>query len=120
MKTVIFAYITFITVTAFVFINSFFVSKYIGDISDEVKNIPSSTEFADDYENAYGNFMKVRGYLNFTVPHSDLAEIEGEFHEILGAIEAMDDESLTIAKSRLIGSLSHLKRLSGINTDSIF
>ena len=120
MKPVVFAYAVFISITAFVFTNSFFVSKCIGDISEQIEKIPSSTEYKQDYENVYKNFTKAREYLNFTVPHGDLAKIEDEFCEILGAIEAKDDESLTITKSRLIGSLSHLKRLSGINTDSIF
>lgn len=104
MKAVVFAYITFTVITVFVFVNSFFISKCIGNIYDEIDNIPSSTEYAEEYKNAYDVFLKSRKYLNFTVPHSDLAEIESEFCEILGAIEAADDESLTIAKSRLIGT----------------
>lgn len=120
MKSVIFAYATFICVTAAVFLNSFFVSSLIGNISEELEALPSDTEHAAEYSETYGNFMKTRKYLNFTVPHSDLAEIESEFCEILGAIEAKDKESLIIAKSRLIGLLSHLRRLSGINADSIF
>ena len=49
-----------------------------------------------------------------------MTNIEEELNEILGAIEAEDRETLIIAKSRLMGSLSHLRRLSGINADSIF
>jgi hypothetical protein len=63
--------------------------------------------------------MDAQHFFAITVSHDDLTNIEGCFYEILGAAEANDDDALKIAKSRLIGSLSHLKRLSAINIDSI-
>ena len=120
MKTVIFAYITFISVTATVFINSFVISSYIDDLHRELEETPSKLEYKNDYVRIYENFKNARKYMNFSVSHDDLTGIEADFDEIIGALEAEDEETLIITKSRLIGSLSHLKRLSGINTDSIF
>ena len=100
--------------------NSFFVSKTIEDIKEQLEDSPSNTESLSLYSSIFDEYMKKQHFIGLTVNHEDLTNIEQEFHEILGAIEADDKESLIIAKSRLIGSLSHIRRLSGINADSIF
>ena len=89
-------------------------------ITQKLKNAPNDTENYSVYEEISHEYAKIQRYIGLTVSHDDLTNIEEDFNEILGAIEADDEESLIIAKSRLIGSLSHLRRLSGINADSIF
>lgn len=71
------------------------------------------------YTELYENFKRKESYIALTVNHGDLMNIEDAFAEIIGAAKADDKESLMIAKSRLIDALGHLKRLSGINIDSI-
>ncbi len=120
MKTVIVATVTLLVVLILVIVNSFFIAHGIETIIEKLKAIPNNTNDPVAYQTVYEDYMKLQRYIGFTVSHDDLTNIEGEFHEIIGAIKANDDESLVISKSRLIGALSHLKRLSGINADSIF
>ena len=120
MKAVIISYIVLATVLIAVILNSLFVSNGISKIKHRLENAPSDTEHYDLYAEIFDEYLKKQRFIGLTVSHDDLTNIENEFNEILGAIKADDEESLVIAKSRLIGSLSHLKRLSGINADSIF
>ena len=101
-------------------INSLFVSKSIKETMNFLKNAPDNTSEYDLYNDIYQHYMKKQKIISITVSHDCLREIENNFCEILGSIEANDEESLIIAKSRLIGALEHLQRLSGINADSIF
>lgn len=120
MKSAVVAFIVLIATLIAVILNSFFVMKCIDDISSRLESAPSDTESYELYEDIFDKYMKKQRYIGLTVSHDDLTNIEREFNEILGSIESGDEENLIIAKSRLIGALSHLKRLSGINADSIF
>ena len=120
MKAAVFSFLILGVVLISVVLNSIFVSKSICEIKTMLEDAPSDTDSYKEYSHIYEVYMKKQKYIGFTVSHEDLTNIEREFNEILGAIEANDAESLIIAKSRLIGSLSHLRRLSGINADSIF
>lgn len=120
MKALIFAYVTLAAVIATVFINSFAVSDAVGDMINSLQEVENSTDNKEKYIEIYDEFKRYRKYINLTVSHDIIMSIEENFAEILGALEADDEESLIITKSRLISELSHLKRLSGINSDSIF
>ncbi len=119
-KIVISAYITIATITAVVFINSFIIMAKADDLLEKLSTTESSIDEAQRYHDIYEDFRSTRRYISFTVDHDTITVLEDGFAEILGAIEAEDEGALIIAKSRLIGSISHLKRLSGINADSIF
>jgi hypothetical protein len=120
MKVTVFASIMLIITTAFVFINSAVVTKMADELTDELSSIPESSEYAEEYRAAEELFCSMRRYLNLTVCHDSLLTVESSFAELIGAAEAQDEESLVITKSRLIGEISHLRRLSGINMNSIF
>ena len=120
MKTIILSYVILILVILLVIINSIIVSNSIDAIIEKLKNIPDSVSEKEQYKEVFDDYIKIQHLFEITVSHDDLTNIESEFYEIMGAVNAEDSESLKIAKSRLIGSLSHLKRLSGINADSIF
>ena len=119
MKTVILSYVILALILILVIINSIIVSNSIDIIIKKLKVIPDSIENANEYETVFEDYMKAQRFFTITVSHDDLTNIESEFYEIIGAVNAEDEESLKIAKSRLIGALTHLKRLSGINADSI-
>ena len=119
MKTLIFAIATALTVTAIVGANSFILNKSLTSLVSECEAIPNDTAMKSEYEKLYESFMKKQKFISLTVSHDDLTEIENDLAEILGAIEADDEESLIIAKSRLVMTLTHLRRLSGVNLDSI-
>lgn len=120
MKAAVISFVVLIAVLTAVVLNSYFVSKSICKIAEKLEDAPSSTDSYEVYSDIFDEYMKKQHFIGLTVSHDDLTNIEREFNEILGAIEADDEESLIIAKSRLTGALSHLRRLSGINADSIF
>ncbi len=120
MKTFVFAIVTACLVTLAVILNSVFLDISLSSLIDECEKIPDECERAPEYERLYENFCKWQKFISLTVSHEDLSDIEKDFAEILGAARADDRESLIIAKSRLIMTLTHLRRLSGVNPDSIF
>ncbi len=120
MKTAIAAYAISALLIIFVIANSFILSFNINKVIEKLEDTPNSPNEAQTYIDIYDDYMRRQKYISLTVNHDDLSTIETSFFEMLGAIEANDEESLIIAKSRLLGALSHLKRLSGINMDSIF
>lgn len=116
----LFAAVALLLVTAFVLICSASVSSIADELYEGLRSIESTTDSADEYYALRTEFLSKRSFLNFTVSHEVILSIESGFDEISGAIEANDEGALIIAKSRLCGLLSHLRRLSGINFESIF
>lgn len=115
-KAVIFAVAALICVVAFVIVNTLVLSRMIGELEQRTRSAEMEhTEF----EKLYEDFVGMRTYLSITVNHDDIATVEEEFEEIRGALAIDDKETAAIAKSRLLGALRHLGRLSGFNMDSI-
>ncbi|MBQ9070791.1 MAG: DUF4363 family protein [Clostridia bacterium] len=120
MKTVVISCVALLLVILIVIANSLLVSYHVEKIIERLEKTPNEISEAEAYNDIYDDYMKRQKYIGITVSHDDLTNIESEFCEILGAIQAKDDDTLIISKSRLIGALRHLKRLAGINADSIF
>ena len=120
MKAFIISAVTLLFVIGGVILNSAIVTKSVEAITERLENTPEELSFGDEYRDIFDDYMRRQRYIGITVSHDDLTNIESEFCEIIGAIEAADEEGLIIAKSRLVGALRHLGRLSGINADSIF
>ena len=122
MRSVIFAYAIFLTLFAFVFINCFAVANII----DTVTELTISAEESDmkiakqSYAEIYEKYKQHELFISLSVDHDDLSDIEVAFAEIIGAAKSDDKAGVLTAKSRLIDRLRHIKRLSGINIDSIF
>jgi len=72
-----------------------------------------------DYTEIFEHFKKKEPFISLTVNHEDLTAVEDAFAEIIGAAKADDKEAIITIKSRLISSIEHLKRLAGINIESI-
>ena len=119
MKALVFAIVTALTVMALVGANSLILRTSLTALVEECESIPDSTSNKINYEQLYESFMKKQKFISLTVSHDDLTEIENDLAEIIGACEANDEDTLIIAKSRLIMTLTHLRRLSGVNLDSI-
>ena len=121
MKAVRSAYVLLCISILVVFINSLVLNRLISKTLDEVKMLPESlsAESHQEYERLYKDFKKKEQYISLTVNHEDLTEVESSFSEIVGAAKANDEEAFLTIKSRLIDALDHLRRLSGINIDSI-
>lgn len=100
----------------FIIINTAALSRIIGELERRASSAPLE---ASSFSTLYEDFKHARSYLSITVDHDDIAEVERDFCEIIGALSVGDGESAAIAKSRLCGALGHLRRLSGFNIDSI-
>ena len=119
MKALIFAITTSISVMLLVGANSFMLNRTLSSLIEECEAIPDETNMKAEYEELYQSFMKKQKFISLTVSHDDLTEIENDLAEIIGATLADDRDTLIIAKSRLVMTLTHLRRLSGVNLDSI-
>ena len=75
---------------------------------------------ADGYAEVFERFKKMEVYVSLSVDHEDMMNIELAFAELVAMAETGDAEGAEVTKSRLTYSLEHLKRLSGLNIDSIF
>ena len=122
MKSVRFAYTVLILIILAVFINMAFIKGAIGRLLDEVSAAEEENTIAAaiEYSEIYESYKKSELYISLTVSHEDLSELEIAFSELIGAAKADDKGALIIAKSRLTDRLWHIKRLSGINIDSVF
>ena len=64
-------------------------------------------------------FGQRKSYISISVNHEDLSNIETIFAEMIGQLEVGSADDARVAKSRLIDALGHLRRLSGVNIDTI-
>ena len=114
MGAKIFAVVALAVILVFVGVNTYIVNARIGNIIDEVEASGSYEDAARVRE----KFMRCERYISITVSHDDLTNIEDLFSEYEAELRE-DSDDAEITKSRLINALSHLRRLSGINIDSV-
>lgn len=121
MRVVKIAFVILFSTLIFVTLNSIVLRSVIGDTITNVKAAEEEDmeKAKKEYEELYDNFKRKETYIAITVNHEDMTNIEDAFSEVVGAARAGDREGMLIAKNRLIDALLHLKRLSGINIDSI-
>ena len=121
MKAVWFAAVTLVLLLCFVVTNSLVLNSEIETLKEKITDAEENNmdEAFNEYNNLFLEYKRLEKYMSLTVNHEDLANIENAFAEITGAANADDKASLLTTKSRLIDYLSHIRRLSGINIDSI-
>lgn len=120
MKAGIFALITVIAVVGLVTINSICLYRVIGDITENALALDISSESAlDDACGLKQKFERAERFISLTVNHEDLTNIEECYSELIGYLSVGMQDEAEVTKSRLIDALTHLKRLSGVNIDSI-
>ena len=120
MKAVIIAHIILLTVTVSVVINSGVCKVLVDRTINEIEKTDTDSATREDYQRIFDKYMARQQYIGLTVSHDDLTNIEDCFRELIGSAEVNDIDNIVIIKSRLTGALSHLRRLCGINCDSIF
>jgi hypothetical protein len=119
MKTVAIAHFILLTVIASVIINSELCKTLVEETIREIESTDTETASKESYEKIFDKYMRRQQYIGLTVSHDDLTNIEDCFRELIGSAEVDDNDNITITKSRLTGALRHLRRLCGINFDSI-
>ena len=123
MRIKIFATALISAIIGAVILNTLFLTKTINDFSEKVTRLEiSDTDIKGAEMNAretYSQFKDRETFMSLTVNHNDLTAIEELFSEMIGYLSIGDGDEARVAKSRLIDALSHLRRLSGVNIDSI-
>ena len=79
----------------------------------------SSADLKDEVKEIADRFGRWSFFFSITVNHDDIGDAECELIELVEAINSEDKATARIAKSRLIGALRQLRRLSGIGIDSV-
>ena len=122
MKAFIAACTVTLVLIATVITCSVFVDRSIDEIYNALAllNVENNDRLAEDVRIIYIAFEKKERILGFTVSHGELTELGKDFSELLGAAMAEDEGAVTITKSRLEKSLLRLKRLYGLNLESVF
>ena len=119
MKTVIIAHIILLSVTVSVVINSGVCKVLVDRTINEIEKTDTDSATREDYQRIFDKYMARQQYIGLTVSHDDLTNIEDCFVEMIASLDVSDVDGAKIAKSRLINSLEHLRRLCGFNIDSI-
>lgn len=122
MRSVRFAYSVFIILSLAVIINSVALGKITDILSKEIIDAEEcDMKLAEkEYTEIYEKYKSYELYISLSVDHDDLSSVEDAFSEIIGAAKADDAVGVITTKSRLTDNLRHIKRLAGINIDSIF
>ncbi len=110
-----------IILASMIFANSFYIKTVTEGFIKEAESIDTENaiDSLESFEGLFRKFKRAERFISVTVSHEDLTRVEESFADIIGAATADDKNALTTAKSRLIDSLGHLRRLSGISLDSI-
>jgi hypothetical protein len=65
------------------------------------------------------SFEESEGFISLTVNHEDLTNIEVCYSDLIGYLSVGMTKEAEVTKNRLVDALKHLRRLSGVNIDSI-
>ena len=106
-----------ITVTA----NSLYTRHLTKELSSELSHISIIDGEAptEELKKVASKFNRAERFISITVSHDDLTNIEEGFADLIGAAEAGMAGDVERIKNRLVDSIEHLGRLSGLNLDSI-
>ena len=120
MKDKIIAIGCLIIVLSVVVINGLALKNKIDMTIEEVASINTAESGTKvEAERIFDKYLRREHYISLTVSHEDLTTIEDCFCEMIGYLKVGDVDNAEVTKGRLLGSLEHLRRLSGFNIDSI-
>ena len=119
MKDKIIAIACLVIVLVAVTVNEVAIKSNIDRTLDALYTFDERATTKDDAEQVFEAFQRREHYISLTVSHEDLTSIEESFCDMIGYIKVGDTDNAAVAKSRLIHSLEHLRRLSVLNIDSI-
>ena len=120
MSSIKISYLVLILCISFVTANGFYLNYITDELYQRAEEIDvEDTGAKERAEELYNFYEKHQRLISITVSHDDLHSIDEAMCELIGALKVDDADGAEITKSRLCGSLRHLKRLSGLNIDSI-
>ena len=120
MKVKIFAAVTLTVVMVLVALNTVALEKIVDGTIREIDALDTGAESAEsEAREIYEKFGRLEVFVSITVSHDDLTNIENCFSEMIGYLSVGMKDEAEVVKNRLRDSLTHLRRLVGINPDSI-
>ena len=122
MKAVWVAIILLILTTSLVTINSIIVGNMLSRVEEMVSDVDIDElgVAEEEYNEILKEYKRYSKFIAFSVKHSEIQGIEELLYELIGACKAGEISDAIEIKSRLVGALSHTRRLAGINYDSVF
>lgn len=121
MKIKAFTAALLILILGAVTVNTIVLPRRIDRIIESVEAVtPTQDNSISDMKKAYDGFLDAEGYFSLTLNHNDLCEVGSLFVEAISYLSVENFEEASVAKSRLINALTHLRRLSEINIGSVF
>ena len=120
MKAGVFAITALLLVISLVSVNSYMLHRSITELIEDAEEMSvGGYDACSTAEEMKRRFDKKERFISLTVSHDDLTNIEECYSELVGYLKVDMKDEAEATKSRLIDALSHLRRLSGINIDSI-
>lgn len=121
MREKVIAVTLLIIIPIAVALNTLLLTKQIDETIDAVTAIEiDKGEAKNEAERIFDDFSRKESFLSLTVSHDDLTNVEDCFTEMIGYLSVGDANNAEVMRNRLIHSLEHLRRLSGLNIDAIF
>ena len=108
-----------VILTVLAILNTLLSARGIERFISRVYAIDESDSTESELREIEESFGRLGFFISITVNHDEIDEAEGELSEMTAAIREGDEVAARIAKSRLIGALRRLRRLSGAGINSI-
>ncbi len=121
-KDVAIALVILLLLTVLTTVNEIACSRALDGLTEAVEAIEIDGEYSDTSRKVNmlaEKFDTWSFFFSVTVNHDDIGDAKSELIELVEAVEAKDSVAARIAKSRLLGALGELRRLSGFGIDSI-
>lgn len=115
MRATLFSAISIVITVVLVIVNSLTVGALAEKTAAELADAEDTVQLREVKE----KYCARQKYFAITVGHGILREVESDFNELI-AVAELDGEETKIIKSRLIGNLLQIKRLSKIGIEGVF
>ena len=119
MKSAVISGIILAVLFILVGINTVVVDNMLDEAIGAVESLSFGDTLSEDFEALSSAYEKNAKYINLTVSHVMMSEVEEAFAEMEGAVKSNDEVGFMGAKSRLVDALGQLRRLAGLSFDSI-
>ena len=119
MRSAVVSAVILVILFVLVGVNTVTVDRMLSGAIEKVEKLDCEVNTKEDFESLKADYKRHAMYINLTVSHIMMSEVEEAFAELEGAISANNAEGITEAKSRLTNALGQLKRLAGVSFESI-
>lgn len=120
MKSKTFAIVTVIAIILLVVFSTLYIEWEIDKMILAVDRLDTNSESAaEEASRIRDEYKGSVCCISLFVTHDDLTNIEDLLAELDGCLRVGDASEAEVVKNRLISSLEHLRRLSGMNLEAI-